>query len=287
MRAVNASAVLILLASSAWATGSERGSNVLRVVAGGGEIPTIRTGRGITTMVSFPAEAREAICGDLFDVATGAGTFVVQRSGKDLFIKPVRPSARSNLFVKTESTTYTFELTVVEPAAAVRIVYVDDAAPERALQLARSKLASERAALEARLAEERQELDRAATELRAEAEQRAGERAAELVIAALQGQAFVKVIKPVRSRGPTLEVRTGDAICRFRGRIYLRCWLRNRGRVPQEVAAFRCGTTVVAVDVELPPGVERPVVLSLPESSTGELVVVSRAGSELVRFGVR
>src|SRR5436309_11926028 len=43
------------------------GSAVAHVAAGGGTIPLIRTAHGLTTMISLPEEAKEAICGDLYD----------------------------------------------------------------------------------------------------------------------------------------------------------------------------------------------------------------------------
>jgi hypothetical protein len=102
-----------------------RAPSVVRVVSGGDELPVIRTACGLTTMLSLPEEAREAICGDLFDPQTGAGGFVIQRSGRDLFLKPLRAAGASNLFVKTERATYGFELEVVAPSRAMRIVRVE------------------------------------------------------------------------------------------------------------------------------------------------------------------
>jgi hypothetical protein len=115
--------------ASAGGDGGLRAAAVVRVVAGGAEIPVIRTARGVTTMLSLPEEAREAVCGDLYDPETGAGGFVIRRSGRDLFLKPLRAGGVSNLFVKTERATYAFELVVVSPRRAMRIVYVESAAP--------------------------------------------------------------------------------------------------------------------------------------------------------------
>ena len=46
-------------------------------------------------MVSLPEEAREAVCGDLYDAQSGSGGFVIQRSGRDLFLKPLRAAGAS------------------------------------------------------------------------------------------------------------------------------------------------------------------------------------------------
>src|SRR5262245_22935428 len=121
---------------------------VVSVTSGGERIPTIRTGRGVTTMLSLPEEAREAVCGDLYDSQSGNGGFVIQRSGRDLFLKPLRAAGGTNLFVKTERTTYAFELVVVAPAQAMRIVRVE-VTPDARDVSEREHLARDRAALDA------------------------------------------------------------------------------------------------------------------------------------------
>ena len=112
---------------------------VARLASGGETIPVILTARGVTTMLSLPEEAREAVCGDLYDPQTSSGGYIVQRSGRDLFVKPLRAAGVSNLFVKTERATYAFELEVVAPERAMRIVHVTlapEARPERSLEVA-------------------------------------------------------------------------------------------------------------------------------------------------------
>jgi hypothetical protein len=137
-----AAAILVAAALVAWpAAAQERrtGPRVVRLVSGGETIPVVLTARGVTTMLSLPEEAREAVCGDLYDPQTSSGGYVVQRSGRDLFLKPLRAAGVSNLFVKTERATYAFELEVVAPERAMRIVRValaPEARPERALEAA-------------------------------------------------------------------------------------------------------------------------------------------------------
>ncbi|MEK6410346.1 MAG: TrbG/VirB9 family P-type conjugative transfer protein [Acidobacteriota bacterium] len=99
-------------------------------------IGEIKTAQGITTMIRFPEAVQEIICGDLYDAATGKGTFVVQRSGQpdhpgnEVFIKPVSPKGASNMFVKTDGKrTYSFDLTIVPTTQAHRMVNVTDMAP--------------------------------------------------------------------------------------------------------------------------------------------------------------
>ena len=97
------------------------------------QIGKVRTAPGITTKISFPEKVFESICGDLYDPATGKGTFVIQPSGNDVFLKPVAPRGMSNLFVKTGENgkyTYNFDLEVVTVAQAHRVVNVSQTAAQ-------------------------------------------------------------------------------------------------------------------------------------------------------------
>ena len=91
------------------------------------KIAVVRTAPGITTRIAFSEQIKEIICGDLYDNGTGKGSFVVQRSDKDVFLKPVATRGMSNLFVKTGEAgehIYNFDLEIVAASAAYRIVYV-------------------------------------------------------------------------------------------------------------------------------------------------------------------
>lgn len=91
------------------------------------QIASVKTAEGITTRLVFYDQIQEIICGDLYDPATGKGGFVIQRSGKDIFLKPVKPKGISNLFVKTGDKadyTYSFDLMIVPVPQAHRIVNV-------------------------------------------------------------------------------------------------------------------------------------------------------------------
>lgn len=110
---------------------------VTTLALGPDRIGEIKTAQGITTMIRFPDPVQEIICGDLYDAATGKGTFVVQRSGpterpgNEVFIKPVASKGVSNMFVKTGDGkhTYSFDLAIVAtPQAAHRMVNVTDLA---------------------------------------------------------------------------------------------------------------------------------------------------------------
>jgi hypothetical protein len=94
------------------------------------QIGIVRTAQGITTRISFPEEVDEIICGDLYDSASGKGSFVAQRSGNDVFLKPIPSKGMSNLFVKTRGKrTYNFDLMIVPVAQSHRVVNVLDAKP--------------------------------------------------------------------------------------------------------------------------------------------------------------
>lgn len=148
-------------------------------------IGDIKTAQGITTMIRFAEPIQEIICGDLYDPATGKGTFVVQRSGtadhpgNEVFIKPVSARGASNMFVKTGDgkRTYSFDLNIVTPTQAHRMVNVTDLTPVAAQPVAdkpKDKANDE--------PEKSPDFDR----LKAEAEQQARERAAEILRSAQQ-----------------------------------------------------------------------------------------------------
>ncbi len=105
------------------------------------QIGKVRTAPGITTKISFPDKVFESICGDLYDSASGKGTFVIQQSGNDVFLKPIAPRGMSNLFVKVGDNgkyTYNFDLEVVTVAQAHRVVNVTQvAAPTQPGEAAR------------------------------------------------------------------------------------------------------------------------------------------------------
>jgi TonB family protein len=93
------------------------------------QIATVKTAPGITTRLVFLEQVREIICGDLYDAASGRGSFVVQRGGKDVFLKPVASKGLSNMFVKIgqdDEAVYSFDLLIVPANQAYRIVNVLD-----------------------------------------------------------------------------------------------------------------------------------------------------------------
>jgi len=94
------------------------------------QIGQVRTAQGLTTRLTFPETVKEVICGDLYDPASGKGTFVVQRSDNDVFIKPITTKGASNLFVRTGDKVrriYNFDLSIVTFDKANRVVNVENA----------------------------------------------------------------------------------------------------------------------------------------------------------------
>jgi hypothetical protein len=86
----------------------------------------VKTGAGVVTRISLPEEAKSAICGDLFDPTSNAGSFIITRDGNDVYVKPVpKTQAKSNLFVKTEKNVFNFDLVIVPPEQAHRVFNVN------------------------------------------------------------------------------------------------------------------------------------------------------------------
>lgn len=274
-----------------------RSGAVVRVSAGGERIAAIRTSRGVTTMLSLPAEATEAVCGDLFDPQTGNGCFVIQRSGRDLFLKPLRASGETNLFVKTSGATYAFDLTVVPAPRAMRIVLVETAAPDRALAAEREQVARERVALEdarRQFAAEREAAAAALDRQRVESEGAARMRAETIAREWLANGAAeaVPVVRRVARGRDRLEVTLGAAALRVRDQMMLRLTIRNGGSRPVVVgSAELTGGTRRAVPVAAvaPAGGEISVTLVFPDTpadraASGELRLLDAGGVELARL---
>jgi vacuolar-type H+-ATPase subunit H len=126
--------VVCLLANAGLALAQ---SPIVTLQLGPDQIGVVKTSVGITTRITFPEPVADIICGDLYNPADGKGTFVVQRSGttekpgNDVYVKPVASKGQSNMFVKTGDGkhTYNFDLNIVPPTAAHRVVNVTDAAP--------------------------------------------------------------------------------------------------------------------------------------------------------------
>ncbi|HEY3135371.1 MAG TPA: hypothetical protein VGL29_04915 [Blastocatellia bacterium] len=123
---LKAVATILWLALSASALNAQT-HLIMSMTLGPNQIGQVKTSQGITTRITFTEPVRDIICGDLYDAATGKGSFVLQRIDNDVFLKPVVPRGMSNLFVKTGEKgehTFTFDLQIVQTDQANRVVNV-------------------------------------------------------------------------------------------------------------------------------------------------------------------
>jgi TonB family protein len=128
---------LLLVASVAHAQPQAAGAQpqnskpaVITMGLGPDQIGTVKTGERLSTRLYFRETVKEVVCGDLYDPASGTGSFVIQRIERDVFIKPVVPKGISNMFVKTGEGgehIYNFFLVIVPSEQAYMIVKVVDA----------------------------------------------------------------------------------------------------------------------------------------------------------------
>ena len=208
-------------------------------------ITSVRTAQNVVTRIALPRKAEEAICGDVFDPGSNTGTFVITRSGNDVFIKPLAAKGQTNLFIKTESEIYNFDLVVVPAAQAHRVVNINQPAYEQQIEQmkasARHDLDAERTQLEAEMADKLAERQRDADQknadalaaeqkrLKAEAERRAGDLAARRIAdGVMQGFNTVGLREHVAKVDP-FDLMLDDPAYVFEGKIYLRFTLANRG----------------------------------------------------------
>lgn len=121
--------LLLLFAAESVASGQSESNprRVATVTLGPNQIALIRTAAKISTRISFTEPVKQIICGDLYDPESGMGSFVIQRFGNDVFIKPVVASGTSNMFVRTGENgenIYNFSLEIHPPQEAQLIVNV-------------------------------------------------------------------------------------------------------------------------------------------------------------------
>jgi vacuolar-type H+-ATPase subunit H len=255
-------AIVVLLAAGPLA-GAQ--SPIITLTLGPDQIGQIKSAPEITTRISFPETVKEIICGDLYDSATGKGSFVVQRSDKDVFVKPIASKAISNLFVKTGDTgehIYNFDLSIVSVALAYRVVNVMSSIPaptsaagaDGTPKSEDSSRADQGASDTLRKAREQANriLDQAqqrATDIKHEAEENAAEidrkAAAEakneleqrFVIALMVGLREVR-IKETRTATKKVAFTLDRSLLQFSDKAYLRFVIRNNGTEDFSFAAI-------------------------------------------------
>jgi hypothetical protein len=208
------------------------------------DIVTVRTSLGMITRIALPEEPKEAMCGDLYDSGTNTGTFVITKSGNDVYVKPMNAKGQTNLFVETTSNVYNFDLTIVPPKDAHRVVSVNVPNYESKLdamrEKAREEIAAERAQMESevnkKLEDRRRELEqqneKALAEeqkkLRATADRRANDFAARRFADGIMQGFEAVALREKRGDLTGLEVVLDDSAYIFEGKLYVRYRLSNK-----------------------------------------------------------
>jgi hypothetical protein len=282
-------------------------SAVTSLALGPDRIGEIKTAPGITTMIRFPDPVQEIICGDLYDAATGKGTFVVQRSGtadhpgNEVFVKPVSSKGLSNMFVKTGDGkhTYSFDLSIVStPQAANRMVNVTDLAPvasapangnagdERhssdpdksteAEQQARQKAAEILRSAQQQADRKIAEADQKITEAEKLAPQRADQEIAHRFLQAMMlGLREMKVTN-TRVLAKKAILTLDPRVLIFADRAYLRYTVQNTGDKD---------FTFASVSIELSDGKEsKPLTAEVNQSKSTNLLAPSESLSGVIVF---
>lgn len=104
---------LLLFSTSVFALNKSR-----KIETTNDEVSEVRTALGIATKVILPENPNlPPIIGDM-------GAFRVESIDKGYAIKPLRPGAKTNLFISTDSRSYSVKLLIVNQDAADYIVYL-------------------------------------------------------------------------------------------------------------------------------------------------------------------
>ena len=240
-------------------------SPINTIALGPNQIGLVKTAQALTTRISFPDQVQEIICGDLYDPSSGKGSFVIQRSGKDIFVKPVASKGLSNLFVKVGEKgerTYNFDIVIALPAQAHRVINVvnepDQPAPAKpspsspkverkpAQAGANQDLIGQAAAQAEEIVSQAR---RQASQMIAEAEARATEtdrHASEqaeqeierrLVKAMMLGTREIKIESP-RTVGKKVIISLDPRVLVFNDRSYVRYTLQNSSAAPFEFSSI-------------------------------------------------
>jgi type IV secretory pathway VirB9-like protein len=243
-------------------------------------IVTIRTAQSVITRVALPEEAKQAICGDLFDPGTSTGSFVIDKSGTDVYIKPMNAKGQTNLFVKTESGTYNFDLVVVPAAQAHRVVNVNLPAYEKQIEESRKKARQEmeqeretmRGELQQEFDDRRRELEKESAaalaaeqrKLRADTDRKVSDLAARrFADTVMQGLTPVSLRERRAEFDPQTEVQLEEAYV-IEGKVYVRYRVANKA--PEDLTYLEPRIVIRG------PEKDRPVAATVI-SSRGDFVV--------------
>ncbi|HKP87351.1 MAG TPA: TrbG/VirB9 family P-type conjugative transfer protein [Blastocatellia bacterium] len=201
------------------------------------QIGLVKSAMGITTRISFPETVKEVVCGDLYDPASGKGSFVVQRSENDVYLKPVVSKALSNLFVRTGENgdhVYSFDLTVVPVEQAYRIFFVKSAtikSPQAQPSAEAAKSASQAEEIIRAARQQAEQITAQAQQRAAETNQQAANRA-DHEVALRFSRALILGLRETKignartfARGATIAL--DPRAYAFDGKVYLRYTIQN------------------------------------------------------------
>jgi len=288
--------LLVAILVGSFAAGSKASAQQLIVTLklDANQIGLVRTAQGLTTRLTFPESVKEVICGDLYDPASGKGTFVVQRSDNDVFIKPITTKGASNLFVRTGDKPrriYNFDLSITTFDKAFRVVNVDAAEP--APQPAASATPTEPATSVANpaLTDPPRDKDEAIKEAKTQAEEilRSARQQASRIVAEgqqtvdeMQRQALVDAPQQIEKRFVTallgglntikisnahvvtqkkVSLRLDKEMYTFEGRTYMRYTIQNSGGEDFVYSQLR-------LEAGATPATEKPISAELIQSKS-------------------
>src|SRR5437762_12021345 len=79
--------LLVVFAATVSTPQGKANESVANFVLAENQFATIQTAKGYVTRLALPEKAEAAICDDLYDPQTGIGSFVVNNSANDVYIK--------------------------------------------------------------------------------------------------------------------------------------------------------------------------------------------------------
>jgi hypothetical protein len=304
----------VLFALSIWCLCGVRPAAAQKLIVtlklDGDQIGLVSTAQGLTTRLAFPDPVKEVICGDLYDPASGKGTFVVQRSDNDVFIKPITTRGVSNLFVRTGDKLhriYNFDLSIVSFDKAYRVVNVESepaarqtapgAKPSGGAALANEtgsaagSLATDDSAKDARtqaeeiikaarqqasriVAEAQQSVDEMQRQAIVEAPQQAQRR---FVSALLGGLTATRISNAQVVTQKKVIVRLDKEMYTFEGRTYMRYTIQNSGKENFVYSAIR-------LEVGATPASEKQVPAEVIQSKPENKVVPGETVAGILVF---
>jgi vacuolar-type H+-ATPase subunit H len=210
----------------------------------------VRAAQGLTTRISFPEPVKEIVCGDLYDPQSGRGSFVVQRSDNDVYLKPVVIKGASNLFIKTGEKgerVYNFDLLIVSMAQATRVINVTDGAAKKAQPSSRPRVENEADDILRNARRQAAQIVTDAEHRAAESDRQTAERADREVerrfVRALMSGLHEFKVNNTRVISKKFTVLLDQNVLTFGEKSYLRYTIQNTGSADLTLGAISLETT--------------------------------------------